>query len=188
VRVRAGGGESPFAIASAPSPERTIELLAKRGATVANALCALAPGDRVEIASPEGPGFPLGEARGRALILVAAGSGVGPMRAVVQQVIARRSEYTDVILFYGQRAHEDFAFFREYAGWEAAAVRVIRVVSRATVENGGMGGYVQDALRSLRPDTVHAVAFLSGMRKMIDGVTNALIELGLSREQIYLNY
>src|SRR5215468_10237261 len=52
--------------------------------------------------------FALASAPGRDLILVAAGSGVGPLRAVIQTVLARPSEFGQVTLFHGQRAEEDF--------------------------------------------------------------------------------
>src|SRR5262249_30588105 len=76
VKVRADGHEGVFAIASAPRPDRhDVELLVKRGGAVANALCAATIGDRFELSGALGRGFPLALARGRSLVLCAAGSG-----------------------------------------------------------------------------------------------------------------
>jgi sulfite reductase alpha subunit-like flavoprotein len=98
------------------------------------------------------------------------------------------------LLFYGQRAHEDFAFAGEHADWQRHGIRLWRVVSRAPATDVGaavgeaLAGYVQDALHSVRPDTRDAVAFVAGMKDMVGGVTQALAALGLPRERVHLNF
>ncbi|HJZ88905.1 MAG TPA: oxidoreductase, partial [Polyangia bacterium] len=130
VIARTRGSEGRFAFASAPSARDGVDILVKHGGTVADALCTAAPGAKVEISRPGGKGFPIAQANGHGVILCAAGSGVGPIRAVVQVLLARRADYGPITLFHGQRGHGDFAFASEHAAWEHGGIRVIKVHSR----------------------------------------------------------
>src|SRR5687768_5059708 len=66
-------GEAYFAVASAPGKEE-VELLVKGGPAVATALIAQAAvGETVQLSGPFGPGFDAGQARGRDVLLFAAG-------------------------------------------------------------------------------------------------------------------
>jgi len=192
VKARFAGEEAKFAFASAPARAASadgVEILVKQGGRVGDALCAAAPGTRIELSKPTGRGFPVDDARGRSLLLCAAGSGIGPIRAVIQYVIERRAAYRDVTLIYGQRAEEDFAFSSEHAGWQKAGIDVVTVHSRpGASEFAGVRGYVQDALRSIKPEVADAWAFLCGMQGMVEGATSALVELGMPRAHIFLNY
>ena len=79
VKARTDAGETYFALASAPDPGATAELLVKRGGNIADALvAAAAPGRTVALTRPFGAGFPMDEAEGRDVLLFAAGSGIGP--------------------------------------------------------------------------------------------------------------
>src|SRR5687768_8028245 len=86
VRVKLDDGGNPYALASAPgAPE--LELLYKADTPLTTAMSGLAPGDALPMTAPEGAGFPVAEHRGRDLILVAAGTGIAPLRAVVHVVL-----------------------------------------------------------------------------------------------------
>jgi NAD(P)H-flavin reductase len=189
LKVKLDDKESYFALASAPSRGGRMEILVRRAPSgVAAGLWSKGEGDRVTVSSPGGKGFPLEQARGRDLILVAAGSGVGPMRAVIHTVLARRGDFGAVTLFYGQRAHHHFAFAREHADWEKGGVRLAKVTSRDEAGEKRLAGYVQHAIVEHRPEVGKAVAFLAGMKEMIAPVMEALGELGLPRDRIFMNF
>ena len=196
VKLRGAAGEGYFAIASAPSPNASagerIDLLLKRGAPVADALLAAATvGARLETSPPFGRGFPLDEARGRELLLFAAGSGISPIRALVQAVLAERERYGRVALFYGQRGHEEFAYLREQVEWARAGVHVVLCASKPNQTWEGPRGYVQEVAESLswlEIDPSRAVAFLCGMKPMVSGVREVLERAGVGAGRVFLNY
>ncbi len=79
VKARTEAGEAFFALASAPDPGATAELLVKRGGRVADALVSAGvPGRTLALTRPFGNGFPVEEAEGRDVLLFAAGSAIGP--------------------------------------------------------------------------------------------------------------
>ena len=212
VELRVPAGHCTFAIASAPGPHGEIDLLVKRGSEVADAVAAAArTGGELETTAPFGAGFPVDSAHGRDVLLFAVGSGVSPIRALVQHMIADRPRFGRVALFYGQRGHEPFAYAREHAAWQEAGVRVVLCASTGNgiymgprrregapeaLSVGGDGpmrarGYVQDAARSLGllgADPAQAVAFLCGMRAMVEDVRGVLAAAGVAAERTFLNY
>jgi len=100
----AGLDESgPFALASAPGADPGgIELLVKPEGDIAVALAGLGPGQRLSLSAPMGPGFGLERARARDLLILAAGSGIGPIRAALGWLRRRRDDYGWIRLYSGQ--------------------------------------------------------------------------------------
>ncbi|HEX4461788.1 MAG TPA: oxidoreductase [Polyangia bacterium] len=188
-KLRACDCEAYFAIATAPSSDGACELLVKRGTPVADALAAAAPGTLVEVTAPFGDGFPADAARGRDVLLFAAGSGITPVRALMQWLLAQRC-HGKLALFYGQRSDADFAYVREHDRWRADGVHLVLCASQPTPRWSGARGYVQtvaDELRLHQVATENAVAFLCGMRPMVDDVRRVLQQYGLPPERIFLN-
>ncbi len=192
VKVKVATGESYFALASAPASDGRVDLLVKRGGPVADAVVASArPGATLQVTAPFGRGFPLETALGRDVLLFAAGSGMAPIRSLVQALIARRDEVDRVVLFYGQRRGAEFAYRSEHLGWERRGVRVVLCPSAEDDTWPGVRGRVQEAARALdwggaRP--AQASAFLSGMSPMVQDVRAALTAAGASPEHVHVNF
>lgn len=185
VRLPGQSSAAFFAIASAPGTA-TLDLLVKRGQGLPDELAALGAGALVETTPAMGAGFPLDSAVGKDVLLFATGSGIAPIRAVLQAIAASRSSYRKVELFYGVRSPEEFPYVAEFARYEEAGVRIHRVVSQRA-GNEAHGGYVQERFREALPPVAGAVAFLCGQEGMIDGVREALREAGLPADRIHLN-
>ena len=181
-----------FALGNAPRGDGTGELLLKRGTPLSDAVIAAAqPEARVEATAPFGEGFPVEKARGRDVLLFAAGSGITPIRSLVQWVLDRRNAHGHLALYYGQRSDRDFAYLGEHADWRRAGVHLVLCASQASPTWTGARGYVQTVARELRLheiSTDNAVAFLCGMKSMIDGVRVELKHFGLPAERTFLNF
>jgi NAD(P)H-flavin reductase len=192
VKARTGAGEAFFALASAPDPGATAELLVKRGGAVADALVAAAvPGRSVPLTRPFGAGFPVEEAEGRDVLLFAAGSAIGPIRALLQHLMAHRNRFGRVTLFYGQRRGAEFAYRAEHLDWERRGIRVVLCPSAEDDAWRGVRGWVQDVARSLAFGGVppgEAVAFVSGMTAMVDDVRLTLAAAGVPPGRVHANF
>jgi sulfhydrogenase subunit gamma (sulfur reductase) len=193
VKVRAAGaGEGFFALANAPDPGAMAELLLKRGGRVADAaILAAVPGATLDVSRPFGNGFPVEDAEGRDILLFAAGSAIGPIRALVQHVTAHRARFGRVTLFYGQRHGAEFAYRGEHLDWERRGVRVVLCPSGADEAWPGLRGRVQEVARSLAfgggpPDD--AVAFVAGMHAMVEEVRETLAAAGIPPERVHANF
>ncbi len=192
VKLHTAAGEGYFALASAPATEPRADLLVKRGGRIADlAVATAAPGATLELSAPFGKGFPVGEAAGRDVLLFAAGSGIAPIRSLVQHILAHRQDYNRVTLFYGQRRGGDFAYTREHLTWERGGVRVMLCPSREDDAWNGVRGRVQEVARSLAfggSPPGEAVAFVCGMHAMVDDVRSTLAQAGVPPERIHVNF
>lgn len=187
VKARAPGQpEGYFALASAPGAAHA-ELLVKRGAPAADAVAAAT---NLELTAPSGKGFPIDTARGHDVLLFAAGSGIAPIRAVIQHLASRRADFGRATLFYGQRTEADFAFRGELVAWERAGVRVVLCSSQPAGE-ALVRGHVQDAAQAIAfagHDPRGSVAFICGMKPMVEGVRDVLRQAGLPPELVFQNF
>ncbi|MDY7225817.1 NAD-binding oxidoreductase [Hyalangium rubrum] len=183
-----GYEECLFAIASPPGNAGRWDLLVKEGAGLADALVRLPLGAPIEVSRPKGRGFPLELARGKTLLLFATGSGISPIRSVIESIRLDRQEYGQVTLYFGARTPAAFAYERDFVEWERAGVRVVPTVSQPGVSGWqGLTGYVQAHLADepLAPGTL---AFICGQQEMAQGVIKALKARGLPASAIHQNF
>jgi len=191
VKVKVAPGEAYFALATAPSASGRVELLVKRGGPVSDAVAASTPGTGLQVTAPFGRGFQVESALGRDVLLFAAGSGIAPIRALVQALLARRDDVDRVVLFYGQRRGAEFAYRAEHLGWERRGVRVVLCPSDEDDTWPGVHGRVQEAAAALdwggaRP--AQATAFLCGMSPMVQDVRAALAAAGAPPDHVHVNF
>lgn len=189
VHVRLPGHEEAlFAIASPPGATGQWDLLVKEGSGLPHALIHLPLGSDVEVSRPQGRGFPLELARGKDVLLFATGSGISPIRSVIESIRRERQVYGQVTLYFGARTPGAFAYTRDIEHWERSGVRVVRTVSQPGASGWqGLTGYVQAHLAEepLAPGTE---AFLCGQQEMVQGVIQALEARGLPASAIHQNF
>jgi NAD(P)H-flavin reductase len=192
VKARTEAGEGFFALASAPDPGATAELLVKRGGKIADALVVAAvPGRSIELTRPFGAGFPVEEAEGRDVLVFAAGSAIGPIRSLLQHLMVHRNRFGRVTLFYGQRRGAEFAYRAEHLDWERRGIRVVLCPSGEDDAWQGVRGWVQEVARSLAfggAPPGEAVAFVSGMTAMVDDVRLTLAAAGVPPGRVHANF
>lgn len=189
VQVRTPSGRIAYlAIASRPG-QPTFELLLKTGGDATDELLALPNGAAFEMTEALGQGYPILPHTGKDLLLFAVGSGIAPIRSLLWFLAARRAEYQGVTLFFGARTPAHFAYQEELPAWQQAGIQVVRVISQPVGSDAGyVHGYVQNAIRAhpLKPEAT--VAFVCGMRDMVEGVSEELARLGVSRDCIFQNF
>ncbi|MGI1661468.1 PepSY domain-containing protein [Palleronia sp. KMU-117] len=154
-----------------------VEIVVRKqaGGLCSGQLTALEPGQTVTAFLRRNPDFHPG--RGRApLILIGAGTGIGPLSGFVRGNAARRP----IHLYFGMRhAGSDFFYGEELPGWQAEG-RLSRLVT--AVSRGARPHYVQDALRGDAAQVADLIrdgarVMVCGGRDMAAGVTEALAEI-----------
>ncbi len=178
-----------YSIASAPRADGRFEIAVTRveGGEGSTWLHAVEPGATLAMSEPAGF-FTLPEVLERPLLLVATGTGVAPIRAMIQHLDAQGSTVPLTLLF-GVRTPGDVIFedeFRELAA-RRANVRFEPTLSRAPDGYTGRTGYVQTHLAALVHDLGgDCEVYVCGLNAMIREVRRTLKEeLGFTRERIH---
>jgi len=188
VVVEHEGGKAFFALANAPGTPA--QLLVKHHGAIAQWLVAQGPGAAVQMSAAKGPGFRLALDE-RPLLVLAAGSGLAAVRALVQDEVARGLQ-RPVALFYGALTPAHRSFVTELAAWRLAGVEVHEVFAEAPAEAppgwSGATGFVQHAARDagwLRPDLS---LVLCGFPQMVEEARALWTGAGLEPERVLTNF
>jgi sulfite reductase (NADPH) flavoprotein alpha-component len=154
-----------------------IEIVVRKrpGGLSSGQLTALEPGQTVRAFLRGNPAFHAGRDRAP-LILIGAGTGVGPLAGFIRANSRRRR----VQLFFGIRHPDsDFLYREDLAKWQARG-RLARLVT--AVSRGPRPHYVQEALHAHGAEVAQAVldgarVMVCGGRAMAAGVADALTEI-----------
>jgi CDP-4-dehydro-6-deoxyglucose reductase len=177
-----GGQASYFSIAAAPNQAGLRQLtLASRNDSE---LLSRAPlGAFVTIEGPFGE-LTLRPAPGA--LLVGAGTGVAPLRAIAHAALAS-DDPTPLVLLAGNRTSGDLLWHRELSALASEYPRFVYepVLSQPEPTFSGRRGYVQDHLAEL----VNALpggfrAYCCGSTRMVEACRGVLTELGVPSERI----
>jgi NAD(P)H-flavin reductase len=189
-------GSGYFALAAAPAlsgqadDSGELELLVRRGPGLAGLLAMLPPAGELDTHGVRGAGFSLSAQAGRDLLLLAVGSGIAPMRAVLQLLRRQRRSYGRIALYYGERDEASFAYRGELLALRELSIDVTLVLTQPPAAWKGGVGYVQSHLRIQPPPWLGpgTAALLCGQPAMVREATTLLTEHQVPTSQILLNY
>lgn len=183
-------GEEPayFAFASAPGDEE-LEVLVKQKVGASRVLYDMGEGDEITLLGICGNGFDLDQQKHRDLVFVAMGTGVAPLRSALRHVMKRREDFGQLVVLYGARTPDDFAYRDEMDTWADTGVELRQVISRPDGHDwSGPTGYVQSLLDHVLPELPSPVALICGSREMIEQTRERLEKMGFRPEEILTNY
>jgi ferredoxin-NADP reductase len=194
VRLTAGDGyraERSYSIASAPDAGETLALTVERlvdGEVSEYLTGELRAGDRLELRGPIGGYFVWDVSAGGPLLLVAGGSGVCPLMAMLRHRAARSSS-VPTRLVYSSRTLED-VIYREELDRLATGGDGLEVVHTLTrTQPPGWPGYSRRVDRELLaevawPPRQQPLAFVCGPTAFVETVADALVALGHPPQRI----
>jgi NAD(P)H-flavin reductase len=107
-----GIGEAPVSLSSIVSKGRFQHTIRAVG-RVTKFIERFKEGDDLYLRGPYGSCWPLEDATGKDILLVAGGVGVAPLRPVVQEILQRRDSFEKVTLIYGSRSPDNMLFLSE---------------------------------------------------------------------------
>lgn len=188
-KTTADGKAGFFAIASGPDPNNhgVLELLIKTqpGAT-AEALCALETGAEILVSPVQGKGFPVTRipaADFPTVLMFATGSGISPIKAVIESGVLDVANRQEVRLYYGTRSPESTAYQSLVPEWEKQGIKVVQVHS-GDAKKYVQGVFAEDVQHLSSPSKVGVL--LCGQKDMCNTITELAKAKGV--EQIMLNF
>ena len=183
-----GIGEVPISISGDPDdPERLVHTIRAVG-PVSEALTKMGSNDRVGVRGPYGTSWPVEEAAGSDVLVIAGGIGLAPLRPALYHLIKRRSSIGRFSLLYGARTPKDLLFHKEIESWRRTPDMDVRVtVDHATKDWIGDVGLVTKLLDKVRFDPADTIAMICGPETMIRFTAKALEDLNVASDQIYVS-
>ncbi len=183
-----GVGEVPISTSGDHEGEGRLTHTIRAVGAVTRALCALEPGGIVGVRGPFGTEWPLAEAVGGDLVVVAGGIGLAPLRPAIRHALGRRDGYGAVSVLVGARTPEDLLFVDELERWRARHdVEVDVTVDAAAAGWRGRVGLVTTLIPGAVFDPAGAAALVCGPEVMMTFVVRALVDRGLPLERIWVS-
>ena len=194
VRLTAPDGyqtQRSYSIASSPEQIGEIELTVERleeGEVSTYLHDVLIPGDQVELRGPIGGYFVWEASMGGPLLLVAGGSGIVPLMAMIRHRNATGSN-VPARLLYSSRTIEDIIYREELEKLdkERSGLDIFHTLTRE--QPPGWEGFrrridLQMLQEVVKPFGSNLKAYICGPTALVEGVANGLVTLGIPASQI----
>ncbi|MGC9668734.1 globin domain-containing protein [Planosporangium sp. 12N6] len=175
-----------YSPANVPRPDGLIEFHVKAvpGGQVSTAMVyGLQPGDKVKLGAPVGQRLTLQPGSNRDLLLIAGGTGLAPMKALVDQIAAGGGR-RHVALFVGARTQPDLYDLPALEAMSASAawLTVVPALSNDPWHGGEQGLVVDVALRRGRWNDRDV--YVCGSAEMVGATCERLLAAGIPAERI----
>lgn len=184
-----GVGELPISISGDPHETRKLVYTVRSVGQATQALVSRARGDAVGVRGPFGTAWPLAEARGKDVLIIAGGIGLAPLRPAIYHVLRHRDKYVRLVVLYGARTPRDLLFRKELDAWSHAVdTQVLTTVDYGGPSWHGRVGVVTTLFRHLRLHPDRTVVLICGPEIMMRYVVAELRQnRGVPEDSIYLS-
>ncbi len=185
-----GAGESAISISGDPRNKDVLTHTVRAVGTVTRALAGMKRGDVIGVRGPFGSPWPVVEAIGNDVLIVAGGIGLAPLRPVIYHLIAEREKYGKVILLYGARSPADILFRQELEKWRGRFDMQVE----ATVDNARQGqtwhgnaGVVTGLIPRAGFDPSQTTVMICGPELMMRFTITELQKRGIEEDAIFVS-
>ena len=175
-----GAGEVPISVSGSDGPA-LVHTVRAVGAVTAR-ICALREGDAIGVRGPYGTAWPLDDAAGRDVVVVAGGIGLAPLRPVIHELHTNPGRYGRVRVLYGGRAPEELLYGDQLESWGAQVI-----VDTAGAGWRGRVGLVTKLVPGIEADPDGAIAMMCGPDLMMHFTALALIDRGFPESSIWVS-
>ena len=185
-----GLGEAPFSLSSVPEKTDSFDTTIRTVGNVTSVLSRYSVGARLGVRGPYGRPWPLKEAKGKDVLLVAGGIGLAPLRPVIQTIQKNRRVYGNFEILYGARTPSDQVFTDEYEEWR----RTARTSLSLTVDSVPTGvtwphktGVVTGLFEDMETSPENSIVMTCGPEIMMRFVVRGLLARNFRKDQIYVS-
>jgi ferredoxin-NADP reductase len=194
VRLTAADGyqaQRSYSIASAPERAGQIDLSVERipdGEVSTYLHDVLVPGDQVEVRGPIGGYFVWETKQGGPLLLIAGGSGVVPLMAMLRHHQAAASKVPTRLL-YSSRTYEDVIYRDELEALQAGMHGVELVLTLTRSQRAGCQGYARRIDQAMLAEVARPLGrsprvFICGPTLLVEAAANGQVQAGVPAGQV----
>ncbi len=187
ILVMPGKGEAIFSISDSHTRGK-LSFSIKEIGLVTSALHSIRTGFAVGVRGPLGNGFPVGDWKGKDLLIIGGGIGLAPLRPIIHHVIDNRGDYGHVDIVYGARSPGDLVFREDlFDNWPKVDNLDVHVTVDGAPDGDWDGpvGFVPAFLEQLAPSAAGKIAVTCGPPIMIKFVLESMERLGFDPQQVF---
>ncbi|MGD9896822.1 MAG: FAD/NAD(P)-binding protein [Candidatus Methylacidiphilaceae bacterium] len=182
-----GVGEIPISVSGLSGQGPLLHTIRAVG-PASQALCRLDPGDALGVRGPYGTPWPLAQAEGNDLLLIAGGLGLAPIRSALLLALSERERYGRLVLLYGGRSPVELLFASEIERWRCRDDLEVQVtVDHASPSWRGYVGVVPERISHAHFSPDKTTAFVCGPEVMMRFTAAALLRSGVAADRIFLS-
>lgn len=179
-------GEAPISVSGIG--EESVDFTIRRVGKVTNEIFENYEGDSLFIRGPYGNGFDLDEYRDKELVVIAGGTGLSPVRGVVDHFAHHMDEVKRAVLIAGFKSPDDVLFKDDFAFW-SEKMDVILTVDSAPEDYDGPVGMVTKYIPDLKIDDPENTVFICvGPPVMIKFTVMEILKRGIEEKNIWISH
>lgn len=180
-------GECPISVSGIR--EGSIDLTIRRVGRVTDELHNFRTGQKFFLRGPYGNGFSMENYRGKQLIVAAGGSGLAPVKGIIDQVYETPASVEDFHLLVGFKSPEDILFKGDIEDWKSAGMTVTLTVDGAEVGYAGNTGLVTKYVPDIEiKDMSRVEVVIVGPPMMMKFTVAEFLKRGVPEEKIWVSY
>ncbi|MBN1043178.1 anaerobic sulfite reductase subunit B [Clostridium botulinum] len=178
-------GEAPISVSGIG--ENTVDLTIRRVGKVTNEIFNNYVGDKLYLRGPYGNGFNINEYKGKDLIIVAGGTGLSPVKGVVDYFSKNIEEVNSFTLISGFKSPKDILFKAEIKDWNDK-INLIITVDNADENYDGKVGLVTKYIPELEIKDLNNVAVIVvGPPMMMKFTVAEFLKFGIEENSIWIS-
>ncbi len=183
-----GVGEVPISISGDSNASTELQHTIRAVGNVTRSMQKLRQGDMLGVRGPFGTPWPVREAQGQNIMIIAGGIGLAPLRPLIYHIQRHRDDFGQINIYYGVRSPSDLLFTNELQECKSR----FDIDYSLTVDHGtgcwkGNIGVVTQLLKEFDCQSDKTIAVLCGPEVMMRFSTRELNNLGIDDERIFLS-
>jgi NAD(P)H-flavin reductase len=182
-----GAGEVPISVSGGGEAGGRIGHTVRAVGAATRTICEIEPGAQLGVRGPFGNTWPLKEAEGGDVVIVAGGIGLAPLRLALNHLLANRDSYRAISLLYGARTPDEMLYPSELQRWREAGINVAVSVDSAPGDWDGRVGLVTTLIPDARFEGPRTTAMICGPEVMMRFVSQALRDRGVPLDSLYVS-
>ena len=179
-----GVGEVPISVSNV-ALDGSLEFTVQAVGATSTAITEAQIGDVLGLRGPFGTSWPVSQAAGRNMVIMAGGLGLAPLRLAIDAILKSKSPPTSITLLVGARSPTNLLFRADLARWATLGAIVHTTVDMADRTWHGAVGVVTTLLE--REPVTADIAFVCGPEAMMTASVRALMNNGMPADHLYVS-
>ncbi|VBB06994.1 nadh:cytochrome b5 reductase (cbr) [Lucifera butyrica] len=179
-------GEAPISVSDIGPGY--IGLTIRKVGVVTNSIHTMRAGDTLYLRGPYGNGFDLEQYKDREVIVAAGGTGLAPVKGLVDYFAAHRREAKSFTLLAGFKSPADILFREDLAAWEKSLNVVLTVDQGDAYYTGRTGLITQYVREAAIEDRNQVQVIVVGPPVMIRHTAAEFLRQGVREDNLWVSY